>query len=175
MAEIVGALGIPHNSFTALSIHRGDAAAEEAKRLYARLSRELEAIRAVTLVVFSTDHYNLFFELSGPIFAIGVAESSSGPSDYAMLPQLEVALDADLAREIQTSLVGADFDVGRSQEFAIDHTILAPLAVIVPGEKPALVPFWISGSMRPIPSAARCHALGAALRRAVEASPLERR
>jgi aromatic ring-opening dioxygenase catalytic subunit (LigB family) len=175
MAEIVGALGIPHNPFTALAIHRGDAAAEDSKRLYAELSRQLEAMRADTLVVFTTDHYNLFFELSVPIFAIGVAEASSGPSDYPMLPQLEVTLDAPLAREIQTSLVHQDFDVGASQEFEIDHTILAPLGVIAPDEAPALVPFWISASMRPIPSAARCHALGSALRRAVEASPLARR
>src|SRR5579863_4601611 len=115
MAEIVGALGIPHNPFTALAIHRGDGAADDSKRLYGELSRQLETMRADTLIVFTTDHYNLFFELSVPIFAIGVAESSSGPSDYAMLPQLEVALDPDLALEIQTSLVDDDFDVGRSQ------------------------------------------------------------
>jgi protocatechuate 4,5-dioxygenase beta chain len=175
MAEIVGALGIPHNPFTALAIHRGDAAAEESKRLYAELSRQLLAMRADTLIVFTTDHYNLFFELSVPIFAIGVAERSSGPSDYPMLPQLDVAIDAQLAREIQTSLVHQDFDVGCSQEFEIDHTILAPLGVIAAGGPPALVPLWLSGSMRPIPSAARCHALGGALRRAVEASPLARR
>jgi len=37
------------------------------------------------------------------------------------------------------------------------------------------VPLWISTSMRPIPSARRCHALGAAIRAAVERSPLDRR
>lgn len=175
MAEIVGALGIPHNPFTALAIARGDEAAGPSERLYARLAAALEQMRADTLVVFTTDHYNLFFELSVPIFAIGVAESSSGPSDYPALPQFEVAIDGELAAAIQTAVVAEDFDLGRSQEFALDHTILAPLGVIVPHMDLAIVPIWISSSMRPIPSAQRCHALGGALARAIAASGLERR
>ena len=62
-------------------------------------------MEADTLVVFTTDHYNLFFELCVPIFAIGVAERASGPSDYPMLPQFDVAIDGELAREIQAEVV----------------------------------------------------------------------
>jgi aromatic ring-opening dioxygenase catalytic subunit (LigB family) len=175
MASIVGALGIPHNPFTALGIARGDEAVADSRRLYDELALALEAMAADTLVVFTTDHYNLFFELSVPIFAIGVAERSSGPSDYPMLPQFDVAIDGELAAAIQAAVVADDFDLGRSQEFELDHTILAPLGVIAPAMDAAIVPIWISGSMRPIPSAARCHALGAAVARAIAASELERR
>jgi aromatic ring-opening dioxygenase catalytic subunit (LigB family) len=176
VAEIVGALGIPHNPFTALAIARGEESVEESRQLYATLAEHLRAMAPDTLIIFTTDHYNLFFELSVPIFAIGVAESSTGPSDYPMLPRYaDVAIDAELAGELQGALVAAGFDVGRSQEFALDHTILAPLGVMVPQMDVALVPFWISSSMQPIPSAARCHALGAALARALRASALERR
>jgi aromatic ring-opening dioxygenase catalytic subunit (LigB family) len=175
VATIVGALGIPHNPFTALAIHRGDASADDSKRLYAELARQLEAMRADTIVVFTTDHYNLFFELCVPIFCVGVAESTAGPSDYPMLPRFEPAVDGELAAAVQESLVADDFDVARSQEFQVDHTILAPLGVISPQMEQAIVPFWLSTSMRPLPSARRCHALGHALRRAIETSPLERR
>jgi len=175
MAELVGALGIPHNPFTALGIARGEEAADESREHYARLAAALEQMRADTLVVFTTDHYNLFFELSVPIFAIGVAQSSSGPSDYPMLPQFDVAIDGELAAEIQSFLVAEGFDLGRSQEFALDHTILAPLGVIAPRMEVAIVPIWISSSMRPIPSAERCHSLGAALARAISSSGLQRR
>jgi len=175
MAELVGALGIPHNPFTALAIARGEQAAAESRRLYGELASALQQMRADTLVVFTTDHYNLFFELSVPIFAIGVAAASSGPSDYPMLPQFEVAIDGELAAEIQCSVVAEGFDLGRSQEFALDHTILAPLGVIAPQMEVAIVPVWISTSMPPVPSAARCHALGAAFGRAIAASALERR
>jgi len=172
---LVGALGIPHNPFTALAIARGDGAVDESRRLYGELEARLEAMRADTLIVFTTDHYNLFFELSVPIFAIGVAEATSGPSDYEMLPQFRLAVDGELAAELQAAVVADGFDVGRSQEFQLDHTILAPLGVIRPAMDMAVVPLWISSSMRPIPSAARCLALGAAVGRAVRASALERR
>lgn len=175
MASIVGALGIPHNPFTALGIARGDGAVADSQRLYGELASRLEAMAADTLLVFTTDHYNLFFELSVPIFAIGVAEGSGGPSDYPMLPQFDVAIDGELAAEIQTAVVAEEFDLGRSQEFQLDHTILAPLGVIAPAMAAAIVPVWISGSMRPIPSAARAHALGAAIARAIESSELDRR
>jgi aromatic ring-opening dioxygenase catalytic subunit (LigB family) len=175
VAEIVGALGIPHNPFTALAIARGEESVADSLRLYGELREQLRAMAPDTLVIFTTDHYNLFFGLCVPIFAIGVAESTSGPSDYRMLPQLEAAVDMALAAEIQASLVAEGFDVARSQEFELDHTILAPLGVIAPELGFAIVPVWISSSMRPIPSAARCHALCAALARAVAASSLERR
>ncbi|HEY7967379.1 MAG TPA: hypothetical protein VID68_10145 [Solirubrobacteraceae bacterium] len=175
MATIVGALGIPHNPFAALAIHRGDASGDDSKRLYGELTAQLEAMRADTIVVFTTDHYNLFFELCVPLFCIGVAESTSGPTDYPMLPRFDAAVDAELAATIQSGVVAEDFDVARSQEFEVDHTILAPLGVIAPAMDHAIVPFWISTSMRPIPSAARCHSLGEAVGRAIAASPIERR
>jgi aromatic ring-opening dioxygenase catalytic subunit (LigB family) len=175
MAAIVGALGLPHNPFTALTIACGPDGVEESRRHYATLAEQLEAMRPDTVIVFTVDHYALFFEVCVPIFAIGVAESTSGPRDYRMLPQHEVAVDRELAEELQSALVAAEFDVARSQEFEVDHTILAPLGVIAPRMQHAIVPFWLSTSMPPVPSARRCHALGEALRRAIEASPLERR
>ena len=175
VAEIVGALGVPHNPFSALLVAQGGDGAAEPRRLYGAAAGHLHAMRPDTLIVFTTDHYNLFFDVSVPIFAIGVAESTSGPSDYPMLPHYEIAVDAVLAKQIQTAVVDDGFDVGMSQEFELDHTITAPLGVMIPRMDVALVPLWISTSMRPIPSAQRCHALGRAIRHAVERSPLERR
>jgi aromatic ring-opening dioxygenase catalytic subunit (LigB family) len=175
MAEIVGAAGVPHNPFSALLVAQDGDGAAEPRRLYGAVAERLRAVRPDTLIVLTTDHYNLFFELSVPIFCIGVAESTSGPSDYPMLPHHDVAVDAVLAKELQTAVVHDGFDVGMSQEFELDHTITAPLGVMFPQMDIPIVPLWISTSMRPIPSAARCRALGTAIRAAVEGSPLDRR
>ena len=175
MAEIVGALGVPHNPFTALRIHQDDDGVADSRRLYASVAEHLQAMAADTLIVVTTDHYNLFFELSVPIFAIGVAEQASGPCDYPMLPRHDVAIDRVLAKEIQTSVVHEDFDVAMSQELELDHTITAPLGVMMGRLDVALVPVYVSASMHPLPSARRCFALGAAIRRAVERSALARR
>ena len=128
-----------------------------------------------TVLVVTTDHYNLFFELCVPIFAIGVAEHARGPCDYPQLPQYDVALDPVLAREIQARVVADGFDVGASQELELDHTITAPLGVMIPELDVAVVPLYVSASMRPFPSARRCFALGAAIRSALERSALDRR
>ena len=175
MAEIVGALGVPHNPFVALALARGDESAGEARRLYGALASELRAMNPDTIVIVTTDHYNLFFEVSVPIFAIGIAERAAGPCDYPQLPRVDVALDAQLAREIQASVVAEDFDVGASREPELDHTITAPLCSMLGTVEVALVPLYVSGSMHPLPTARRCFALGRAVRRAIERSPLARR
>jgi aromatic ring-opening dioxygenase catalytic subunit (LigB family) len=175
VAEIVGAIGLPHNPFTALQLHRGATGAEQSRRLYDVLAGHLAAMAADTLIVVTTDHYNLFFDLSVPIFAIGVAERAAGPCDFAQHPQYDVPIDEALAVAIQAAVVADEFDLGRSQEFELDHTIVAPLSLILPAMDVPLVPVWVSGSMRPLPSARRCFALGAAIRRAVESSELARR
>jgi protocatechuate 4,5-dioxygenase beta chain len=175
VAEIVGAVGVPHNPFAALMIHEGAPGVAEAARLYGAVAEQLRALAPDTLVVATTDHYNLFFEVSVPIFSIAVADRARGPCDYPQLPQYDVALDSALAREIQTSVVRDDFDVGATQELELDHTIAAPLGVMIPDMGIPLIPLYVSASIHPFPSARRCFALGAAIRRAVERSALERR
>ena len=174
MAEIVVAIGVPHNPFTALKLSQG-AEDAESRRLYGGLAEQLHAAAPDTIVIFTTDHYNLFFDVSVPIFSIGVAESAAGPCDYPALPQFDVALDAALAGEIQTAVVAEDFDVGASQELELDHTITAPLFLMIPQMDIPLVPVYVSASIHPFPSARRCHALGAAIGRAIERSGLARR
>jgi hypothetical protein len=46
---------------------------------------------------------------------------------------------------------------------------------MIPEMEIPLVPFFVSGSMRPIPTANRCRRLGQAIRRALEMSGIERR
>jgi aromatic ring-opening dioxygenase catalytic subunit (LigB family) len=174
MAEIVGGFGVPHNPHFPTWMADGDPRAPEVERMYAEVARHLHATKPDTLLVFTTDHYNVFFE-SIPIFSIGVADSARGPSDYPTIPSRELRLDAALAREIQASLVEAGFDVGMLQEFAFDHAVIAPLQFLVPEEDVAVVPVFVSAFVRPIPSARRCYALGRAIREAVERDQSSRR
>lgn len=174
MGEIVGAVGVAHNPFFQVTVAQDGPGAAELRALYGGLAEHLRAMRPDVIVVFTTDHYNLFFEIA-PIFTVGVAERASGPCDFPQLPHVDVAIDRALAKEIQTHLVHADFDVGMVQEFELDHTICAPLGLMVPEMDIPIVPVYLSTSMRPVPSARRCHALGGAVREAVERSALPRR
>jgi aromatic ring-opening dioxygenase catalytic subunit (LigB family) len=175
MAELVFAGGVAHNPYFPLIVRDHGPGAEDIVRLYGEVAQRLDAARPDTIIVFTTDHYNAFFEISVPIFSIGTADRAPGPSDYEQLEHFDIPLDPELARDLQTRLVAAEFDVGSSQEIALDHTIAAPLSMMVPRMDVPLVPFFISSSMRPIPTAHRCQALGVAIRNAIESSEIGRR
>lgn len=175
MAELVFAGGVAHNPYFPLVVRDDGPGAKDIVRLYGEVAQRLHDARPDTIVVFTTDHYNAFFEISVPIFSICTAERAPGPSDYEQLEHFDIPLDPDLARDLQTRLVAAEFDVGANQEIALDHTIAAPLSMMIPRMDVPLVPFFISSSMRPIPTAHRCQALGAALREAIKASDIGRR
>lgn len=175
MADIVFAGGAPHNPFFPPMIEAGGPFADELRRLYGAVGRRLVDSRPDVIIVFTTDHYNAFFEASVPIFSICTAESAPGPCDYPNLRHFEMAVDAPLSRELQRHLVESDFDVGASQEVALDHTITSPLSLMIPDMDIPLVPFFVSTSMRPIPSARRCRALGAAISAGLRTRGGERR
>src|SRR5882757_8561538 len=131
MAEIVGGFGVPHNPHFLTWIAQGAPEAPEIEQMYAEVAARLHATHPDTLLVITSDHYNIFFE-NIPIFSIGVADSAHGPSDYPTIPTRELQIDSTLARHLQTELVAAGFDVGMLQEFDFDHTVVAPLQFLMP-------------------------------------------
>ena len=171
MAEIVGGFGVPHNPHFPGWVAGGAPAAQEIARMYGAVAERLRRVRPDVLLVFTGDHYNIFFEECVPIFSIGVAESADGASDYAELPRRHVPIAADLARHVHGATVRAGFDVGMSQEFEFDHTVIAPLRFLVPVGEIPLVPVFVNALIPPLPSAVRCHALGRAIREAILAAP----
>jgi aromatic ring-opening dioxygenase catalytic subunit (LigB family) len=171
MAEIVGGFGVPHNPHFPLWAANGAPAAAEIERMYGAVAAHLRRVRPDVLIVFTADHYNMFFETCVPIFAIGVAEAAAGASDYPQLPRRVVPIAADLAHRLHARVVHAGFDVGMSQELELDHTIIAPLWFLFPGDVPPIVPVFVNGLIPPLPSAQRCRALGGAIADAVGAEP----
>ena len=168
MAEIVGAFGLPHNPHFP-SWSAGDhPLGPEIDRYYGEVAERLRAVEPEALIFITSDHYNMFFEAI-PLFAIGVAEAAAGPSDYPEIPRRELPIEAALARYLDDWLVDAEFDVAMLQELEFDHTVIAPLGFVWPGEPLPLVPLFISAFMRPIASARRCFALGQTIRAALAA------
>ncbi len=167
MSEIVGVFGVPHNPHFPVLAETDDPLGVEVKRMYGGVSEHLQAAEPDVIVFLTSDHYNIFWDRSVPIFSIGVADSAVGPSDYPNLHRYELAIDTELARHLQAHAVSASFDVGMSQEFEFDHTVTSPLHFLTPGLRVPVVPVFVSGFLRPIPSARRCYELGKALREGV--------
>lgn len=170
MAEIVGAVAVPHTPQFPVAAARDDELGRELRRLYGEVERRVAALRPDVILFITADHYNNFFLTSIPIFTIGVGESATGPVDYE-LPQRVIPIASSLARALQTDLVESEFDVGQSQEFRPDHPFTIPLDFVVKDTTIPIVPVFVSTFLRPIPTAKRCFAFGQALRKALEDSP----
>lgn len=146
--------------------------ASETAQFFAAVRKHLEASRPDVLVMIQNDHFNTFFLNNWPTFAIGRAVSVRGPSDQTpAMPEYEVSLDASLASEIYRGCIAAEFDLASSEEMTADHAVLVPLHFMTPAMNIPIVPVFINCLVPPLPSAHRCHWLGAAIRAAIERFP----
>ncbi len=171
MAEIVGALGVPHTPYFPSLVEREGPGCETA-RLFASLSRELEAMRPDLLVMFDTDHLNTFFLDNLPIFAVGVTDAFKGPNDEPRsVPIYTIRSRSDLAKHIRRIGIEAGFDLALVQEFTVDHSVMVPLHFMTPNMHIPVIPIFVSGHVAPLPAARRCFELGATVKRAIESFP----
>lgn len=171
MAEVVGALGVPHTPFFPFFVERDGPECETA-RYFAALREALEAMKPDVLVIFDTDHLNTFFFDNLPIFAMGVTDSFTGACDEVRAtPPYTVKSLPDFAGHLHTACVQAGYDVSVTQKFAVDHSIIVPLHFLTPHMRIPVIPIFINGHVPPLPSAARCYELGRTLREAIKSWP----
>lgn len=170
MAEIVAAFGVPHNPNSPALVRKLGPDCELA-RLYAEVAKNVEAVAPDVIVIFDSDHLNTFFLDHMPIFCVGVTESVFGPNDNTDMPDYEVPVAGELAGHVRTVGIHEGFDLSIAQEFKVDHSILVPLHFLTPTMKIPIVPIYINGIVPPIPLSKRCHALGQAVRKAIENWP----
>jgi gallate dioxygenase len=141
------------------------------------LHERFEALAPDVVVFFTCDHLNTFFLDHVPSIAVGVDDSTSGPSDHPLghphYPAIPV--DRTLAESIHRGLVDRSFDASRAQRFTIDHTISVPLHFLTPNMDVPVVPVWINGLGGVPIRADRARALGQAVRQILDEVGADRR
>jgi len=168
VAEIVGAIGVPHTPFFPSLVEREGPTCETAQ-YFAALTAELEAMRPDLIVMFDTDHLNTFFLDNLPVFAIGVTDAFKGPNDEPRsVPIYTIKSRADVAGHLRQAAMEAGFDLALAQEFTVDHSVVVPLHFMTPAMRIPVIPIFVSGHVPPLPSARRCYELGVAIKRAIE-------
>ena len=170
MAEIVGGFGMPHNPGAPALVLRDGPQCETA-RYYAAMAKEIAAVAPDVLIIFTNDHFNTFFLDNFPTFAVGIAETTSGPNDQTPMPQYKVAVPAALAAHIRDSAIARGFDIALVQDFEVDHAVMVPLHFLTPDMKIPVLPIFINCLAPPLPTAQRCFALGEAVRAAIAEWP----
>src|ERR1700722_7553348 len=170
MAEIVAGIGVPHTPGSPALVAREGPQCETA-RFYAEVAKHLDAVRPDVLIIFTDDHFNTFFLDNFPTFAIGIAETTSGPNDQTPMPHYKVEVPGALAAHIRASAIACGFDISLVQDFDVDHAVMVPLHFITPHMKIPVLPIFVNTLAPPLPTSQRCYALGQAIRAAIEEWP----
>ena len=174
MAEIVAAFGVPHApNYPALVAKQGPDCAPA--KHFAEIATRLRAAAPDVLIIYTDDHFNTFFLDNFPIFAIGVADRTSGPNDQTPMPSYSVGVEASLAIHLRARAIAAGFDISLAQDFHLDHSIMVPLHFLTPKMSIPIVPIFINGLAPPLPSSQRCFALGEAVADAIRDWPARKR
>lgn len=182
MAKIVGALMTSHVPAIGGAIARGVQHEAYWKPFFDGFDAVhawLDRVRPDTVVIFYNDHGLNFFLDKMPTFAVGAAPEYHNADEGWGLPVLRpFPGDLDLSWHVIEQLVQADFDITTCQEMLVDHAFVVPMSLLWPGAdaRPVrTVPIAINTVQHPMPSAARCFALGQAVGRAIESFPRDAR
>ncbi len=180
MGRIVGGIGSSHAPSIAQAWDKGqqgDALWAPLFDGYRPVKRWLADLRPDLMIIVYNDHMNRFFFDAYPTFALGVADAFPqadegwGTRDLPDLPG-----DSRFGWHLARSLVQDEFDPTICQEMAVDHGILSVLPMLTDARWPApVIPIAVNVIQHPLPTARRLWRLGAALRRAVESFPDDRR
>jgi hypothetical protein len=167
MGEIVAGYGVSHSPHAPEEV-RKTGESHPLVRLYRRLSEAIETAKPDVLIIFDCDHFSTFFLDNWPIFAIGITDRTAGPNDGTVMPRYALNGHTALATHIRAQCVASGFDLALLQDFEVDHSIVVPLHFIPPAQSIPIVPIFINGFVPPLPTSQRCHALGQAVRAAVQ-------
>src|SRR3954451_2081879 len=146
----------------------GERFAADIRRTFNLLRQVLDEARPDALLLVANDQFVNFFYDNIPTFCLGVGAETHGQfSKHAFT----YPCHEPLARHLLASLMDDGFDLAFSEKLALEHTQTVPLYyVLPPGGPTPLVPLFVNTWIAPQPTPRRCHALGAALARAIAVS-----
>jgi len=179
MAEVIWGLGTSHVPSIGAAMDQGRTQDPYWKPLFdgylpARdwMARHLPD---VALVVYN-DHANAFDLDIVPAFAIGTADRYRVADEgFGRRPVPDVTGAPELSNHLVESLIDDGFDLTVCESLDVDHGLTVSLSVFCPEPGDAwpcaVIPLLVNVIRYPQPTAARCYALGQALRRAIDAFP----
>ena len=135
---------------------------------------EKKAKPDVIFVVYN-DHATAFSLQMVPTFAIMTGpEFQPADEGYGRRPVPTVYGHPELASHIASEVIQQDFDLTMVNEIDVDHGLTVPLSCAFGEVKEwpcKIIPFAVNVVQHPVPSGARCFALGQAIRKAIESYP----
>lgn len=137
-----------------------------------RIGVEVRKARPDTLVVLAQDHFRTVFYNNMPAFLMGVGNVERWGDWNGSAGAL--ATDPALARHVARRFPELSFEPSISYDMKVDHGISQVLELLELTDMP-VIPILINAAAPPLPTPARCHSFGDALRHAIAGFPQGRR
>ncbi len=176
MSEIIGGYFSSHVPAIGGAIVRGDQNQPYWKPFFdgfPAIRSWLDAKKPDVAIVFYNDHGLNFFLDKMPTFAVGAESEYRNADEGWGLPVYKPFRGhAELSWHIIDALVESDFDITMCRDMLVDHALSIPFELAWPKVDAwpvAIVPIAINTVQHPLPSAARCLALGRAVHAALRA------
>ena len=170
MSEIVGFVGLSHSPFAGLLPPGPDGPGAAFLADVARTREAVVALAPDAVVVVGPDHFHgNFYDVMPPI-TLGVEEAVGFGDFGSRAGTLPVA--SALAWSVHDAVVAAGFDLALSYALTVDHGIAQGYEMLF-GEAAdtPIVPLVLNTAAPPLPTPARCVALGRALGEALRLAP----
>ena len=178
MARITASLYTSHIPAVGAAFDHGKTAEPYWKPVFAGYDFTKDWERAHTpdvIFLVYNDHATAFSLQMIPTFAIMTGpEFNPADEGYGARPVPKVVGHPELASHIASEVIQQDFDLTMVNEIDVDHGLTVPLSCVF-GKVDAwpckVIPFAVNVVQHPVPSGARCFALGQAIRKAIESYP----
>ena len=132
--------------------------------------QECEAADPEVVLLLTSEHWANYFEHIGA-FCLGRAASYEGPIEpWLKVPKTKLAGDPDLSEALLARGYATGFELNYAFEMQLDHGSMVPLSFLTPKMDRKVVPLLFNTLASPRATAARCVALGEALRPVLDAS-----
>ncbi len=141
---------------------------QDAEHAFSVLRAELEAARPDVLIVVANDQFVNFFFDNIPTFFVTLADEVRGQFTRH---RFRYRNHADLGRAILKAGVDAGLDLSFGEDIELQHTQLVPLHFLLPEPGIPILPIFVNTWIDPLPTPARCYALGRLIREVADAAP----
>lgn len=141
---------------------------QDAEKAFAVLRADLDAARPDVLIVVANDQFVNFFFDNIPTFFVTLADEVQGRFTRY---RFNYRNDAELGRAILEAGVGAGLDLSFGEDIELQHTQMVPLHFLLPEPDIPILPIFVNTWIDPLPTPARCYALGDLIRQVADASP----
>jgi aromatic ring-opening dioxygenase catalytic subunit (LigB family) len=166
MGEIVAAFGVCHSPHL---LTRPPDENKEHQELSINAMRQLGKILDETkpdaIIFLGSDHLETFSVTCVPTFAViaGTRVIAEHGGFHYDLPN-----NRDLAEDLLSKLIAANFDMAYSEDALLGHTFAVPFEYVLEKRNIPVVPFFTNVYLPPLPTMQRCAAMGREIARIIK-------